>query len=134
MTINSHTTIVRRLQRELHKAKANVNKYISRPGIHYSWFNAAALDLEIQYRREFAVRWREEALALANLGQLSERTEEFVTRHSHKTLKYRVYAVDGVDRLAIATNAGSNSTIRLVQLGPDQQYKNYSEFVSHMRR
>jgi hypothetical protein len=107
-----------RLTKELAKAESPPKRH-GRPGIHYAWFNAANLDRAIEEKRRFAQQWRRAALALG--PNVEERTA-----HNKNAVAFRVFSVDGVDRLAVAPTKGSNYSYRMVKLDGqsfDQYFK-----------
>jgi len=127
-------TLVKQLGRDLDHARTQVGKYISRLGIHYSWYNVSYFNEEIHNKRMFAVRWREEALKLAEEGELSTRVFRTWSKHQmcDTEFVFRIFAVDGVDRLLVRTTAGSNST-RLVELEPERTLAEFCDVHSLYR-
>lgn len=84
-------------------------KYVSRPGIHYAWFNAYQLDYAIHARQDFAVRWREEVIAAmraANVTTCRVRSAKYgVSKTPPKMnsgMRANVVSINGSDVLFIA--------------------------------
>jgi hypothetical protein len=128
-------SIVETLRAELRKAEGNVGKYISRPGIHYSWFGAAALDQGIQDKRDFAVQWRRHALDLAEHGVLTVRkvTVRWPTYSRHgfegygPARSYLVFSVHGVEAYAVYPSGSSNYPHR--ELGPEALRDGFESYI-----
>jgi hypothetical protein len=122
------TATQRKLERELTQAQLKVGKYISRPGIHYGWFNAGAFDAEIDSKRRFAVRWREQVLALVSEGgALTSKPCRLASRYGDPAPRtYIVYSVDGVEKLAVCSSLGSNTGwSRVAELKDGQTFAEY---------
>lgn len=127
-------SLVETLRTELKKAEGETGKYINRPGIHYSWFNAAVLDNAIQEKRDFAVRWRQNALSLAEHGVLTARNVSVRwPTYSRRGFNgygpartWRVFSVNGAETYAVCTNASSNHTR---EIGPEELRDGFESYI-----
>lgn len=101
-----YMSVKTKLERELVKARAKTSKTWTRAGIEYSRYPAAALDTALLIKKESAVRWREKVLALTEEGELGEAPSvELAYPSPHAPTKWRIFTVDGKERLAILPSA-----------------------------
>ena len=97
------------------KTKANIEKIekelengfgmkVSRPGIHYAWYSAWALDRGIQTRAKRAKIWRNRVLTLAEMGTVYTEKVMIGPNYSDNPRWYKkatAYILHGKDRFFV---------------------------------
>jgi hypothetical protein len=102
-------TNLKKITQELEKGFRGTTR---RNGIEYAWYSAGNLDEGLRLRAEFAGRWREAVLALAEGGEVTEASLTMTLNFKQRNRKFhkaKAYYVGG--KLALLIQAGKREII-----------------------